>query len=454
MAQGRWTSGRVLPRLKSEVDRVPIRTETDERKEEAIPEVYRPGLEYAMRLLSDLPRTTRNCIVVEPLWALFGGVIFYYAPLYMRDLGLTDVEMGIVNSVGIFFSFVFFLLAGPLTNKFGRHRTTLLWDMFSWTVSMLLWAFAQNFAWFLVAVFFNSAVRVTMVSWNLLVSEDAREDQRVKVFAIVSLIGTLGGFVSLVAGLLIDAFGVVPTMRVTYFAGAISMTTMFIVRNFFTAETENGHRVMELSRKTPLYKLVWEQLASLVTAAKDAHFFVLSLLYLIGWAAQSFSFFQILYLKDNLGYSTTALALIPAVNSVVAFVLFAFVLPRIPQNAERLGLFLGFLVCLVGASAFLFLGQGMLPLVMAVQGLGAAALILWGTYRDSVFMNTVEGEKRAELFGLVNMLAMILSIPTGWLAGVLFAWNPLSPFVVLAALFALGTGASLRLMGHHRRASR
>jgi predicted ABC-type sugar transport system permease subunit len=95
----------------------------------------------------------------------------------------------------------------------------------------------------------------------------------------------------------------------------------------------------------------------------------------------------------------------------------------------------------------------MLPLVLAVQGLGAAALILWGTYRDSVFMNTVEGEKRAELFGLVNMLAMVLSIPTGWLAGVLFAWNPLAPFVVLAGLFALGTGAALRLMGHHRRAT-
>lgn len=405
-----------------------------------------------MKILADLPRNTRNCLVVEPLWALFGGVIFYFAPLYMKDLGLTDIEMGLINSAGLLFSFVFFLLAGPVTNKYGRHLTSLVWDIFSWTTSMVLWAFAQDFVWFLVAVFFNSAVRVTMVSWNLLVSEDAREDRRVKVFAIVNLLGTLGGFVSLVAGLLLDTFGVVPTMRVTYFAGAVSMTTMFIVRFFFTTETENGRRVMESTRGVPLFKLVAEQLSSLVHAAKDAHFFVLAVLYLIGWAVQSFTFFQILHLKDNLGYSNTELAVIPAVNSVLSIVLMAFVLPRIPRNAERLGLLVAFLACTVGAVAFLFLGAGMLWAVLFVQGLGSAAFLLFGTYRDSVFMNSVEEAKKAELFGLVNMLAMLLSIPTGWLAGWMYSIHPLVPFVTLVVLFALGTAAALSLMGHHRRA--
>ena len=405
-----------------------------------------------MKILSDLPRNTRNCLVIEPLWALFGGVIFYFAPLYMKDLGLSDIEMGTINSAGLLFSFVFFLLAGPLTNKFGRHRTSLLWDLFSWTTSMLLWAFAQDFVWFLVAVFFNSAVRVTMVSWNLLVTEDAAEDKRVKIFAIINILGTLGGFVSLMAGLLLDTFGVVPTMRVTYFAGALSMTTMFVVRACFTTETENGRRVQELTRSTPLYRLVVEQLTSLVTAAKDGHFFVLAILYLIGWAVQSFTFFQILHLKDNLGYSNTELAVVPAVNSVLSIVLMAFVLPRIPKNAERLGLLFGFIACFVGAVAFLFLGGGMLWVVLFVQGLGSAAFLLFATYRDSVFMNSVEEAKKAELFGLVNMLAMLLSIPTGWLAGWMFSVHPLLPFATLVVLFALGTGAVLSLMGHHRRA--
>ena len=59
-------------------------------------------------------------------------------------------------------------------------------------------------------------------------------------------------------------------------------------------------------------------------------------------------------------------------------------------------------------------------------------------------------EKRAELFGLVNMLAMLLSIPTGALAGWLFSWNPRSPFVAVVVLFVAGTAATWRLMSRHR----
>lgn len=406
-----------------------------------------------MPLFHDLPRNTRHCLVVEPLWALFGGVIFYFAPLYMKDLGLTDVDMGLVNSTGLFFAFLFFLLAGPLTNKYGRWWTTLIWDCFSWTVCMILWGLAQNFWWFFVAVFFNSGTKVTQVSWNLLVSEDAREDQRVKVFAIVNLMGTLGGIVSLGAGLLLDRFGVVPTMRFTYLAGAVSMTTMFVVRALFTVETENGRRVREAYRQTPLLSLIRDQMASLFHAAKDAHFSALTGLFLVTTAVTSFTFFQILYLKDALGYTNTELALVPAVNSVLTVVLFTVVIPRIPLGGERRGLLLGFIGCLAAAGAFLFLGKDMLWAVLAVQGLGAASAVLVLTYRDSVFMNSVEEHQRAELYSLVNLLAMLLSIPTGWFAGWLSTLVVTGPFFALAALFVGGAALAVSLIRHHRRAA-
>ena len=405
-----------------------------------------------VKILNDLPRNTRNCLVVEPLWALFGGVIVYFAPLYMRDLGLTDVEMGLVNSAGLLFSFFFYILAGPMTNKFGRHLTSLLWDILSWSVSMVIWAFAQNFVWFLVAALFNSAVRVVMVSWNLLLTEDAREDQRVKVYGIVNLIGSAGGFVTLAAGLLLSHFGVVPTMRVTYLLGAVFMTTMFFLRYFWTTETENGARIKEKYRSVSLRKLIVDQVVSLVQASKDKHFLVLTLIFLIATAVQSFTFFQILYLKDNLGYTTAELSIVPAVNSLISILLLFFALPRVPKNAERWGLLAGFGVCAAGGLAFLFLGPSMLFLVLFIQGLSAAAFLLLSTYRDSVFMNSVLEEKKAELFGLVNMLSMLLSIPTGWLAGWLFSVNPLAPFVTLVVLFILGAIATLRLARWHSKA--
>jgi len=407
-----------------------------------------------MKIFPDLPVNPRNCIILEPMWVLFGAVVLYFAPLYMKELGLTDIEMGLVNSAGFLFSFFYFLLAGPLTNKYGRRVTSLIWDIVSWSMSMLLWAFARNFLWFLVAVLFNSAVRIVMVSWNLLLTEDAREDQRVKIYSIINLIGSMGGFATLGAGLLLARYGVVATMRAIYFLGAFVMTAMFILRYLLTAETDNGKLIREKTRGIPLAKLIADQMRSLAHAARDRHFFLLTTIYLIATAVQSFTFFQILHLKDNLGYSTTALSFVPAVNSLLSIFLFGFVLPRIPKNAERLGLLLGFLISVGSGLAFIFMGKGMLFVVFIVQGLGAAAFLLLATYRDSVFMNSVPEEKRAELFGLVNMLAMLLSIPTGALAGWLFSWNPRSPFVAVVVLFAAGTAATWRLMSRHRRGER
>jgi Na+/melibiose symporter-like transporter len=388
--------------------------------------------------------------MVEPCWALFGGVIFYFAPLYMKALGLTELEMGLVNSAGFLFSFLYFILAGPFTNKFGRRLTSLTWDLVAWSAGMLIWAFARGFAWFLVAVLFNSAVRIVTVSWNLLVTEDAREDQRVKIFGIMYLISSTGGFVTLAAGMLLQRFGVVSTMRATYLVGAFFMTSMFILRYFLTVETENGERIRERTRAVPLARLIAEQLSSLVSAARDRHFFILTAIYMIANAVQSFTFFQILYLKDNLGYSTAELSIVPAVNSLLSIILFAFVIPRIPKAAERLGLLVGFLICVGGGLAFLFLGGGIILAVLFIQGLSSAAFLLLSAYRDSVFMNSVPSEQKAELFGLVNMMAMLLSIPTGALAGWLFTIQPLAPFVAVVALFALGAAATLRLMSRHR----
>ena len=51
------------------------------------------------------------------------------------------------------------------------------------------------------------------------------------------------------------------------------------------------------------------------------------------------------------------------------------------------------------------------------------------------------------------MMAMLLSIPTGWLAGWLFTINPLAPFITLAGLFVLGALATWRLMSWHTKAN-
>lgn len=79
----------------------------------------------ALRSLADLPRNARNSILLEPLWAVFGTVVLYYAPLYLRSVGLSSAEIGLLGSVTLALSFVCQAFAAPITNRLGRKRTTL-----------------------------------------------------------------------------------------------------------------------------------------------------------------------------------------------------------------------------------------------------------------------------------------------------------------------------------------
>jgi len=317
----------------------------------------------------------------------------------------------------------------------------------------VLWAMAQNFVWFVIAVIFNSAVRVVTVSWNLLLTEDAPKDKMVKVYAVVNIIGSCGGFVTLAAGLLLDGYGVVPVMRWTYGLGALFMTFMFFLRNAMCTETANGQRLIEQNRSHSLWQLTIDQLRNFRSAARDSHFILLGITFLISTAVGSFNFFQIIHLTDQLGYSKTQLAVAPAVNSLVGIVLILLVMPRIPKSAERIGLLTGFLLSTAAAAAFLFLGPNMLPLVLLVQAVAAAAFLFLLTYLNSVFMNTVTEAHKAELFGLVQMLSMLISIPTGYIAGWLFSASHLWTFGVTVGLFGIGSLVCLGLLKHHRETS-
>jgi len=113
-----------------------------------------------MSFLKDLTRNSRVCIIVEPMWAVFGGLIFFYAPLYMESIGLTHVQIGLASTATIFMNFLCNLFASSIVNRLGRRRTSLIFDLISWSVPMFIWAVAQNFWHFMAASLINGFVEL------------------------------------------------------------------------------------------------------------------------------------------------------------------------------------------------------------------------------------------------------------------------------------------------------
>jgi MFS family permease len=384
--------------------------------------------------LAGLPKNARNAILVEPLWAVFGVVIMYYAPLYMTSIGLSSTQVGWIGSIMLAFSFVFQTLAAPITNRMGRKRTSLIWDLISWTLPMLIWTFSQSFAAFAIAAILNSSVRIVSVSWSLLVIEDVDPGDRSRVFAILNLIAAACGLMTPVVGLLIGKYGVESTLRVYYFLGAISMTTMFFLRNALTIETQNGLAAMLEHQGLHPWESLKKNFQSL-NALKDTKGLLwLIAFYVLTFFIEQMNLFQILYFSQTLRFGALAVSLVPVSGFVITAIMYGFVLKRLSSFPVEQTLVFTCALGLIGAILMVLIPAGNLSVLLLVISVLAGATFLTKTYRDTVLFSHLPTQGTADLFSAVQVLTMLFSIPASAIAGTIFSAQPVMLFVLIAVL--------------------
>ncbi|WP_424951734.1 MFS transporter [Deinococcus sp.] len=405
-----------------------------------------------LRALSGLPRNARNAILTEPLWAIFGTVVMYYAPLYMRGVGLTSTQIGLLGSLTLAFSFLFQMLAAPITNRAGRKRTTLVGDLISWTLPMFVWAFAQSFTAFVLAAILSAAGRIVSVSWSLLVIEDVDPPQRPRVFGILNLIVTGCGLLTPLVGLLMSHYGVTPTLRGVYFLGGVGMTAMFFWRNAITDETASGvaamRRVRELS--------AWESLRHTAEVVGNLHQFPgligVSVFYALTVFTEQLGLFQILFLREALHFGVQALSYVPVVAAVVTGLLYVLALPRLAGLPVVRTLVLSRAAGLIGTGLLLLVPAGHLGGMLAVVGLLGGATFLTQTYRDAALFARLPGTGTADLYSAVQTLTMLCSVPAAALAGAVYAASSRGLITLISAMSAVLLFLALWIArGEHRR---
>lgn len=384
--------------------------------------------------LEGLPKNARNSILVEPMWLMFGVVVLYYAPLYMTGVGLSSTQVGLIGSLALACAFVFQMFAATITNRLGRKRTTLLWDLVAWSVPMVIWAISQNFATFVLAAILNASGKIVNVSWNLLVIEDVKPEDRSRVFGILNLLGAASGLLAPLVGLLIEQFGVVPVLRVYYFLGAISMTTMFFLRNAITDETRSGVVAMrEHQGLHPLESLKKNlQLLRVLGSTKALPWLVG--FYMLTFFIEQMNLFQILYFSQTLGFGALAVSLAPVAMAVITVLIHRWALPRLTLVCAERAMLISSAVALSGAVLILLIPKGNLVVLFLVVCVTSGATFLTKTYRDTVLFQHLPSHGTADLFSAVQVLTMLVAIPAAGIAGAIFSVKPVLLFVLIALL--------------------
>ncbi|MEA5055577.1 MAG: MFS transporter [Propionicimonas sp.] len=403
--------------------------------------------------LIGLRGNARAATYTEPMWGMSMMLVLPYASVYMLALGLGDEQVGFLATVSMLSQMVFGLLGGVITDKYGRRRTTAVWDLVAWSVPCLVWAFAQNFWFFLVASVINGAWQVTQNSWDCLLVEDAEPSQLTTIYSLIRVAGDLSALFMPIAALLVSQVGLEPAVRILYLNAFVIMTIKVFILYRYSTETSTGRMRMEQTRDRSLWSLLREYRGVLHLALRSkGTVYSLAIMAIVA-AVQlvNGTFWQVIASRKLL-VPDPLLPLFPMLRSALSIVFFFTVIPRLTRAHNlKLPTLLSFGIYLIGqvTLAAIPAPEGaadwstylLLAVSLAFDGFGAAIL---GMLAESLVALLVDRDERSRVMALQRTFVMLVTAPFGWIGGWLSGMDRTLPFVLTAALLVLGLAVTAR----------
>ncbi len=389
--------------------------------------------------LRRLRGNARGCVYTEPLWGIPFNLYSPYVSVYMLALGLTDVQIGLLASIGLVLQVFWALLSGPITDKLGRKRTTLIFDIISWSIPCLIWAVAQNFTYFLLGVIVNAVWRVTANSWQCLLVEDTDERLLVDIYSWIYIAGLLAAFVSPLTGFLIDKYSLIPTIRGLYVLSFVMMTAKFVILNALAKETGQGLVRMEETRHQPLFAVVGESKGVLKQILHSpTTLYTTGLMIIMGITATVRGTFWSILVTEKLQFPAAHLAWYAFARSVTMLVFFFTIMPRLGTKDTRKLMVVGFLGLTASQVLLLLTPVGNVWLLVLSTVAEACSIPLASTLLDKLIVVAVDAKERARIMGLLSVLVIVVTSPFGWIGGQLSEINRSLPFILNIVLFGVG----------------
>jgi len=389
--------------------------------------------------LKNLRGNPRGVVYTEPLWGIPYNLYAPYISIYMLALGLSDKQIGLIVSISWGFQIVMALLSGVVTDKLGRRRTTLIFDILSWSVPALVSALAQNFWYFLAAGIINSVWRVTHNSWTCLLVEDAVQSQLVDIYTWIYIANIMVGFIAPLTGVLIGVFSLVPTMRSLYIFAAIMFTLKAIVTYRMTEETGQGKVRMHETRQQSAFDVLGEYKGVLRTVLHTPQtLYTAGILLVLGISSIISGSFWAIIVTEKLHIPAQNLALFPFIKSAIMLLFFFVVMPRIGKMHFKVPLVLGFLGFVLSQLLLVTAPDGNYFFLIVSVLLEACCFAAVNPLVDKMVVLSIDAKERARIQSILFVGTILISSPFGWIAGNLSALNKSLPFLLNIALFAVG----------------
>lgn len=395
-----------------------------------------------LRTLFELRGNPRACVYTEPMWGLSMNLCLPYASVYMLALGLSDIEVGVVSSIYMFFQMIFAFISGVIIDKMGRRLSTMIFDFLSWSIPCLIWASSQGFWFFAVAALLNGMMKIPTVSWDCLLVEDAPKDKITQIYSWVMICANLSALFAPISSILVAKLTLVPAIRILYINAFVIMTVKLLLLYKFSTETAVGRIKREAAKN-----MSWKQMLSgykvalrMILSSRGTKFAIVISVLVEIVVMLGMTFWQIIASR-RIGVPDTLLPIFPMARSIISILLFFTLISKINQKRLKWPLYGGFVSAIAGCALLITItnagvwGYVILSVSLLFESLGTAIL---STLRESLVAIHVHPEERSNILALLQTVVMLISVPFGYIGGLLSDISRVLPFVLCIALLLLG----------------
>ena len=400
-------------------------------------------------VLRNLRGNVRACVYTEPLWGIPYNLYIPYLSVYMLAMGLNDSQIGLIVSIGLVLQIVSSLMGGVVTDKLGRRLTTFIFDMISWSIPCLIWAVAQNFTYFVIAAVINSLWRMTMTSWTCLLVEDADPAILVDIYSWIYISGLVAAFFAPIAGVFINLFSFIPTMRGLFFLAFIMMTVKFYVLFRYSTETQRGLVRLKESKNQNLFSMVGEYRGVLKHILKTPQtLYTLGIMLVLSTCSMLNNTFWSIIVTKKILIPVQYIVIFPFVRSALMLVFFFTVIPRIRNLHFRNPMLIGFIGFILSQVILISAPAGSYLILLTSTILEACSMATVYPLLDRMVVLTVDEKERARIMALIYVIVIMFTSPFGWIGGVLSEMNRNLPFVLNISFYVMGAVLTILAARH------
>lgn len=376
----------------------------------------------------------------EPAWAIPLTWVWFYLPLYMKELKLSTFQIGIVVATGVIMQAICSLIGGIVADRFSHKKILIIFDTLGWPVSMIFFFFSKNFFHLILATVINNLCMIVGPSWHCILIEGSPENKRTNIYAFYQIIFNLSTLLIPIAGLIIKKAGIITGCRIIFAITALTTSCGIIARWLFLKDTKLSIR--NVKKKEQHNFSLFSEIDTFFKAFNKIPFLKSFLWFIV---AQTLVWFGLtmrdtyssifLTSENGLELSAATISILPFITAIIMIVVMLFFIPHIKEKNFKIFIILGLLFTIISTVLYPVAPKKILWLMAIAASISGAGNAFFRPLTDAYNVNAVPEKIRPRILSILNTMIICITIPAAPIAGKLFTFNPRLVFIFSSLIF-------------------